>query len=43
MSSNPIVRFFRSVAGKMTAVLALCIFVLVLVNWLLNSVSNASY
>lgn len=37
MSSNPIVRFFRSVAGKMTAVLALCIFVLVLVNWLLNS------
>lgn len=37
MKSNPIGAFFRSVAGKVTAVLALCILTLVLVNWILNS------
>lgn len=37
MKSNPIGGFFRSVAGKVTAVLALCILVLVLINWILNS------
>ncbi len=37
MKNHPIVGFFRSIAGKVTAVLALCILALVLVNWLLNS------
>lgn len=37
MKTNPIVGFFRSIAGKVTAVLALCILVLVLINWILNS------
>ncbi len=30
-------KFFRSIAGKVTAVLALCILALVAINWLLNS------
>ncbi len=37
MKSNPIAAFFRSIAGKITAMLALCILLLVLINWLLNS------
>lgn len=37
MKTHPITGFFRSIAGKVTAVLALCILLLVSLNWLLNS------
>ncbi len=37
MNGNTTKGFFRSIAGKVTAVLALCIAILVLINWLLNS------
>ncbi len=37
MKHTPNKKLFRSVAGKLTGVLALCIFLLVLINWVLNS------
>lgn len=37
MKHTPNKALFRSVAGKLTGVLALCIFLLVLINWVLNS------
>ena len=43
MKTNPITRFFRSIAGKVTGVFVLCILLLVLVNWLLNSFAFLEY
>lgn len=43
MKTNPFVRFFRSIAGKVTGVFVLCILLLVLVNWLLNSFAFLEY
>ena len=43
MKGNRFTRFFRSIAGKVTGVLVLCIFLLVLVNWLLNSFAFLEY
>lgn len=37
MKRHPITRFFRSIAGKVTVMLAVCILLLVSLNWLLNS------
>ena len=43
MKANLFVRFFRSIAGKVTGVFVLCILLLVLVNWLLNSFAFLEY
>lgn len=43
MTTNPVTRFFRSIAGKVTGVFVLCILLLVLVNWLLNSFAFLEY
>lgn len=43
MKANPIARFFRSIAGKVTGVFVLCLLLLVVVNWLLNSFAFLEY
>lgn len=43
MKTNPFTRFFRSIAGKVTGVFVLCILLLVLINWLLNSFAFLEY
>ncbi len=43
MKTNPITRFFHSIAGKVMGVFVLCILLLVLVNWLLNSFAFLEY
>ncbi len=37
MKTNPVLGFFRSIAGKVAGVLVLCVAVLLATNWLLNS------
>lgn len=43
MKTNPVTRFFHSIAGKVTGVFVLCILLLVVVNWLLNSFAFLEY
>ncbi len=43
MKTNPITRFFHSIAGKVTGIFVLCILLLVLTNWFLNSFAFTEY
>lgn len=43
MKTNPITRFFHSIAGKVTGIFVLCILLLVLINWFLNSFAFTEY